>query len=1219
MEMTNFKISILYRNKLILAITLILFGCVSSRALDWKMVTLEGAQVKEAVLTQSSSQLDGFKLLRSAETGVAFTNILTDVKMMVNKNLMNGSGVALGDYDGDGLCDIYFPNINGANVMYKNLGDMKFQDVTRESGVESIGKNSTGAVFADVDGDSDLDLIVTAMGNPNIVFRNDGNGKFSKLSGFPGMNNKYGSNSIALSDVDGDGDLDMYITNFGYQSLVRSGGLVRIMYRNGKPYVRGKFAKRIMFIDGLMFELGEEDYFLINDGNGNFKSEPITSGRFLDATGKAYEKAPFDQGLCVTFRDINGDMAPDLYICNDSFTPDRFFLNDGKGIFKEVDIFNFRKTPFFSMGTDFADIDRDGDDDFIVVDMLSRRHQQRMTQRGTMPVRPQTMGNLDSRDQVRRNNLYLNRGDGSFAEVANFSGVSASGWTWTPVFIDVDLDGWEDLLVTNGFEYDVDDLDTIDLVGRKKTSSLAEQRRDIFLYPRDDSPNYAFRNLKNTRFEEAGDEWGFNGKNVSNGMATADLDNDGDLDIVVSNTNTPAEIYQNITAKPRVSIRLHGKFPNTFGVGARITFEGGPVSQSQEIIAGGRYVSGDDYLRVFAATPEASHSLTVRWRNGDVTQLHGLKANRAYIIDQTTTASSGNNIIVKNTFDETKPENRLFLESTKMLDHKHQESVYDDFQLQALLARKLSHNGPPISVLDYNGDGIDDVAVGAGKGGSIEVRISNKSAFSKKIIKPNVAGDTSALINVKHGGTNQTADLVITEDRYEGSSSENSVYTTSGSDSFAPRPTGSGAVVGADFDGDGTVEFFIAGSAMSGQYPVSSQSGIYDLKGSGYVLKQALQLTGSVRGATAGDLDNNGWVDLIVACEWGNIAVFTNENGVLKAHNSIISQSQNAGLWQSIALIDANQDGLLDIVGGNWGLNDYYSSEGQKPMRLFFEKSQIAGGYPLVESYLDVKTGKHLPYRDRLMTSKVFPELVRTVPTHKVYGTSTIEKIYANRFSRFTKRECNELRSCLFLNLGAGKFEKRPLPSVVQHSPVFSIVTADWQGDGMIDLFITQNFFQQQPDAPKLEAGRGLILFGSGRGTFDPAQGIESGVMVYGEQRGAAWGDFNNDNRPDLIVSQNASDTTLWLNQNGEPGVRVSLAGPKNNPKGLGARLLVTKQDGQKISIPIVAGDGYNSQSSSRPILGDVRNVKSIEAIWPGGKKTQGSIDANSNMITIQY
>lgn len=1217
--MRKFKIRIF--NGIQSVFTVILFSLIShpTNALEWKLVSLGESKVKEANLGQSSGIQDGFRLLPGSQTGVQFTNILTDVKMMVNKNLMNGSGVALGDYDGDGLCDIYFPNINGANVMYKNMGNMKFRDVTKEVGVESVGKNSTGAVFADVDGDSDLDLIVTAMGNPNIVFKNNGKGKFTNWIGFPGARNKYGSNSIALSDIDGDGDLDMYITNFGYQSLIRSGGLVRIMYRNGKPYVRGRFADRIMFIDGLMFELGEEDYFLLNDGNGNFKSEAITSGRFLDPDGKPYKKAPFDQGLCVTFRDINGDLAPDLYVCNDSFTPDRFFLNNGKGIFKEIDIYSFRKTPFFSMGADFADIDRDGDDDFIVVDMLSRRHQQRMTQRGTMPVRPQTMGNLKTRDQVRRNNLYLNRGDGSFAEVANFSGVAASGWTWTPIFIDIDLDGWEDLLVTNGFEYDVDDLDTIELVDRKKSASLAEQRRNIFLYPRDDSPNYAFRNLRNTRFKEVGDEWGFNGKHVSNGMAAADLDNDGDLDIVVSNTNAPAEIYQNIASKPRIAIRLKGRSPNTRGVGSRIILDGGPVSQSQEVIAGGRYVSGDDYLRVFAANLGANHSVTVRWQDGKVSRITGLKANRAYVIDQESSEAKVNGIKPQNVFKSSEAKDRLFIDWTQKANHKHQESIYDDFQLQALLARKLSHNGPPIAVMDFNGDGVDDFAVGSGKGGDIEVRISKRSSFESKTLKSKTEGDTSALVGVRHSEASSIPNIIVSEDRYEGSPIKASLYQVAGAYSFEERPLGSGSMVAADFDGDGAVEFFVAGSPMSGQYPTSSPNGIYDLKGSQYSLVQSLNLSGYVRGATAGDLNNDGWVDLIVASEWGNISVFSNKKGTLEPMETTLAQSENSGLWQSIALVDANRDGLLDIVGGNWGLNDYYSSEGQKPMRLFFEKSQIAGGFPLVESYLDLKSGKHLPYRDRLMTSKVFPELVRTVPTHKAYGTSNVEKIYANRFARFEKLESNELRTCLFVNRGEGRFDKVHLPSVVQHSPVFSIVAADWQGDGIVDLYMTQNFFQQQPDAPKLEAGRGLLLVGNDEGTFDPVQGIESGVIVHGEQRGAAWGDFNADNRPDLVVSQNASDTTLWINQNGIPGFRVNLVGPKNNPDGLGARLLVTRQNNKMVSIPIVAGDGYNSQSSLRPILGDPQKIKSVEAFWPGGKKSRGVIDSSSKSINIQF
>ena len=478
----------------------ILLALAKGMALDWQK---NGAH-RWVDLAASGGGKPGFTLMNPAYTGVQFTNTLSTLILISNKNLLNGSGVALGDYDNDGRCDIYLCRLDGSNVMYRNLGNWKFEDTTAATGTACPSQFSSGATFADVDGDRDLDLFVTAMGQPNRLFRNDGNGKFTDITTASGIGTRFGSSSLALADIDGDGDLDLYVVNYGAKSVLKDGGKLDIVNVNGQLTVRGPFASRIKFINSQMFEYGEPDEFFLNDGTGRFTRLDWGGGRFTTHDGKPLSEPYRDQGLSAIFRDINGDHAPDLFIANDGFTEDRFWINDGRGNFREISPLALRQLSFSAMGVDFADINRDGYDDFFVVEMLSANHGRRLTQQGTIPGDPVAPGDFTHQPQSRRNCLYISRGDGTFAEAAYFSGVAASEWSWSSVFLDVDLDGWEDILVTNGFEFDTDDLDTQHKIGRLGKIPVAQKRKTIFLFPPLDTPNVAYRNLGKSRFEEVG-------------------------------------------------------------------------------------------------------------------------------------------------------------------------------------------------------------------------------------------------------------------------------------------------------------------------------------------------------------------------------------------------------------------------------------------------------------------------------------------------------------------------------------------------------------------------------------------------------------------------------------------------------------------------------------------------------------------------------------------
>src|SRR5262245_20382005 len=382
-------------------------GKLQAQALSWGPF---GAH-RIARIPAKAEHAPGFTRMPSSKTGITFTNTLTTARRMANANLMNGSGVALGDYDGDGLCDIYFCDLSGTNALYKNLGNWRFTNVTDQAGVACPKQMSTGAVFADVNGDGRLDLLVTSMGGPHACFINLGNGRFTNTIATAGFSTRYGGTSMALADIDGNGTLDLYVANYGVTSILRSGGALNVSYENGKPVVRGRYAQRIKIINGTMWELGEPDALYLNDGRGNFRAVSWTDGTFLKADGKPLTEAeiPWDQGLSVIMRDLNGDGAPDIYVCNDAFTPDRLWINDGKGHFREPMPRFWRSTSHFSMGVDVADVDRDGKDDIFVVDMLGRERRYFMTQRGSMPPQPVLPGDLDHQLQLRRNTLLHQR------------------------------------------------------------------------------------------------------------------------------------------------------------------------------------------------------------------------------------------------------------------------------------------------------------------------------------------------------------------------------------------------------------------------------------------------------------------------------------------------------------------------------------------------------------------------------------------------------------------------------------------------------------------------------------------------------------------------------------------------------------------------------------------------------------------------------------------
>ena len=1188
-----------------------LAGWVSAGAagLEWR----NGEGLRFAPLSVPAGGRPGFTLLSNEALGIRFTNILTLAQAVENNNYLNGSGCAAGDVDGDGLPDLYFCTVGGGgNRLYRNLGGFRFEDITGRAGVACTNMHCTGAVFADLNGDGRPDLLATSCGGPNACFLNEGGGRFRDVTVESGLVQKAGSTSMALADIDGNGTLDLYVANYGETTILRTGGAVTVRMVAGKPVVTGRFAKRIRIENGIMVEYGEPHQLYLNDGAGHFKPVSWTDGTFLDEEGQPLKESPWDMGLSVMFRDINGDGFPDLYVCNDFQTPDRIWINDGRGRFRALPRLALRDTSHFSMCVDFADLNRDGFDDLFVGDMLSRRHSLEMTQMIDTNPPPRVIGQIDLRLQIRRNVLQLNRGDGTYADIAWHSGAAASEWNWTLAFMDVDLDGYEDLLIGNGHAYDTQDLDTVERIRGLGPQTFRESQNNLMAYPALPTPNLLFRNRGNLTFEETGAAWGFDSTQVTHGLIQVDLDGDGGLDVVLNCLNAPPLIYRNNSSAPRVAVQLKGLAPNTAGIGARIRVLGGAVPlQSQEILCGGRYLSGEPPMRVFAAgTNGGPLTLEVAWRSGRVSVVSNALANALYEIDERGARPA-------RPAAAPAPEPPLFADASASLGHAHHEEEFDFAARQPLLVRNLSQLGPGVAWVDLDGDGRDELVIGAGRGGQPAVyRAGGPGGFALIegaggaplpddltglagwVPAPGRRALLAGLANYESGGAGSALlSIELEKGRVV-------ARTEALGGGFAASM---GPVAVADYDGDGALDVFAAGRVIPGRYPEAAPSRLYRNDHGRLVPdganNPALERAGLVSGALWSDLDGDGFPELILACEWGPLRVFANHAGRLVEQTQALGLESWTGWWAGVTTGDLDGDGRMEIIASNAGLNTPYSASPERPERLYYGDFAGQGRVDLVEAAYDTTLAKGVPRCGLAMMSAALPWVRGKYPTHQAYSTAGVEEILGDVLPSARQASAVTLASVVFFNRG-GRFEPVLLPPEAQWAPAFGLNVADFDGDGAEDLFIAQNLFALRRDVTRWDAGRGLVLLGDGRGRLAPMAGRRSGVRVYGEQRGSAVGDFDGDGRPDLAVAQNGAATMLYRNQGAKPGLRVRLQGPPGNPCGYGATVRLQYAGRLGPAREVHAGSGYWSQDSAVQILGMSGAPAGVWVRWPGGKTT---------------
>jgi len=1215
----------------------VLAGCGPKAPLPWH--DEDGYRWRELEVPRGDA---GFTTMVPSRTGIRFENTVGDSALLDNRILAQGAGVAFGDVDGDGRVDLFLARTEGPNALYRNLGDWRFEDITARAGVGAPDRYSTGAAFVDLDGDGDLDLILLTTTGPNAIFLNDGRGRFTERRDLGLDPTGRGGTTVAMADVDGDGDLDLYVANYkpyspadsippqqmAFNQVVRelSEGQYEI-----RPQYRRDF-KIVMREDlgGLNLTMrAEPDRFYLNEG-GRFTSVPLTGGRFLDASGKPLAEEPESFGLSARFADLNGDGAPDLYVVNDFEDPDLFFLNDGSGGFRLTDWTVQRQMSNSGMSLDVADVNGDGLPDLYEVDMLGNDTRRLKTQIPTHTAFPKRPGDMESQTQLQRNTMFLNRGDGTFAEVSHYAGVEASGWSWSTMFLDVDLDGWQDLLIGTGHPWDLMDADVQE--GLQNRLRDVPWKRTRWEFPSLELRNVAYRNRGDLTYEDVSTRWRFGmEEDISHAMAAGDLDGDGDPDVVINRLWSPALVLRNNASAPRIAVWLRGDAPNTQGVGARIRVLGGAVPvQEREVQAGGLYMAHSDYAATFAAGAADSVTIVVDWRDGRRSVLPGARPNRLYEI---TAATATGRVPADSLAADPAP--ALFEDATPALrGHTHTETEFDDWRRQFLLPNALSQLGPGVTWFDLDRDGDEDLVVGSGRGGRLGVFRNDRGrlvpwpgpALAAEEDLTTVLGLASAggvrlLAGVSNWEAQSPADVLIPP------AAVAVPVTGAGPGSTAvpllpPHPSSTGPMALGDYDGDGDLDLFVGGRAIPGFYPRAASSGLFRNESGAFVPDSAsapmLERVGMVSAALFADIDGDGDADLVLAREWGTMLLLLNQGGRFVAAPEAWGLSRLTSRWNGLAAGDLDGDGRLDLVATSWGRNIVAKADSARPLYLLHGQF---GQNPQVEMLLareDPRIGGLAPLNSYARVRVVVPGLADRIRSFGEYADATADHVLGPAAGSVERLSVNTMDHMVFLNRG-DRFEARPLPMEAQLAPAWYAGIADFDGDGFEDLVLTQNFFPTTVGTPRYDTGRGLLLLGDGKGGLTPLSGARSGLVVYGDQRGAGYADYDADGRLDLVVSQNAAATRLFRNRAAKPGLRVRLQGPANNPDGIGAQVRLVHGERLGPVREVHAGSGYWSQNGAVQVFGYADAPTAVQVRWPGGTESRVPVPGAAREVTVRH